>query len=128
MFDSGTVRVRAYLSPTLNFTGAATGLRYAVSFDNEPPQVVNIQADTSLRTWERSVAESIIATVTTHALSKPGPHVLKFWMVDPGVVLQKLVIEAKDIGSTYLGPPESFYRPDPTRPATAPNGRRTPQP
>ena len=128
LFDSGTVRVRAYLSPTLNFTGASTGLRYAVSFDDEPPQVVNIQADTTLRAWERSVAESIIATVTTHTLSKPGPHVLKFWMVDPGVVLQKLVIEAKDIGSTYLGPPESFYRPAPTRPATAPNGRRTPQP
>ena len=128
MFDSGTVRVRAYLSPTLNFTGASTGLRYAVSFDDEPPQVVNIQADTSLRAWERSVAENIIATVTTHAFSKPGSHVLKFWMVDPGVVLQKLVIEARDAGATYLGPPESFYRPTPTRPASAPNGRRTPQP
>jgi len=44
-------------------------------------------------------------------LTKPGAHVLKFWAVDPGVVLQKIVIEARDIAPSYLGPPESFHRP-----------------
>jgi hypothetical protein len=51
--------------------------------------------------------------------------VVKFWMVDPGVVLQKLVIEARDIGATYLGPPESFYRPAAPRSSAAPVGRRS---
>ena len=40
-FDSGAVSVRAYLSPTLNFSGSPQGLRYAVSFDDETPQIVN---------------------------------------------------------------------------------------
>ncbi|HTE47120.1 MAG TPA: glycosyl hydrolase 115 family protein, partial [Gemmatimonadaceae bacterium] len=31
LFDSGTVMVKAYLSPTLNFSGSKDGLRYAVS-------------------------------------------------------------------------------------------------
>ena len=108
LFDSGTVKLDVYLSPTLNFTGAKTGLRYAVSIDDEVPQIVNVQADESLRYWEKIVADNIIFSVTSHSVAKPGTHIVKFWMVDPGVVLQKIVLEAKDIAPSYLGPPESF--------------------
>ena len=109
LFDSGTVKVHAYLSPTLNFTGSKDGQRYAVSFDDEPPQIVNAQADTSNRAWEKMVADNVNIVVTQHTIAHPGEHVLKFWMVDPGVVLQKLVVEARDLPRTYLGPPESFH-------------------
>lgn len=109
MFDSGAVKVRAYLSPTFNFTGAKSGLRYAVSFDDQPPQIVDAQADTVTRAWEKEVADNIVLSVTPHTLAKPGSHVLKFWLVDPGLVLQKVVIEARDIAPSYLGPPESFH-------------------
>ncbi len=109
LFDSGTVKVHAYLSPTLNFTNARTGLRYAVSFDDQPPQVVDAQADTTQRAWERSVVDNIVMSISSHELAKPGPHVLKFWMVDPGVVVQKLVIEARPLPQSYLGPPESYH-------------------
>jgi beta-xylosidase len=107
LFDSGSVAVNAYVAPTLDFTGAASGLRYAVSFDDEPPQIVNVQADTSTRAWEKSVADNIIVGTTRHTIARGGAHVLKFWMVDPGVVVEKLVVEARPIGATYLGPPES---------------------
>jgi hypothetical protein len=116
MFDSGAVSVHAYLSPTLDFTGG-TGLRYAVSFDDEAPQIVNVHADSSSngrtdgnRAWEQGVADQIKILVTKHQLAKPGDHVLKFWMVDPGLVLQKLVIATTDLPRSYLGPPESYHR------------------
>lgn len=34
---------------------------------------------------------------------------LKIWMVDPGVVFQKFLIDAGGLKPTYLGPPESVY-------------------
>jgi hypothetical protein len=110
MFDSGAVQVKAFLSPTLDFKGGKDGLRYAVSFDDEPPQIINTTADSSIGYWNASVANSIKVFSTPHTLTRPGSHVLKFWFVDPGVVLQKLVIDAGGERSSYLGPPESFRR------------------
>jgi hypothetical protein len=111
LFDSGTVRVRAYLSPSLNFSGSPLGLRYATSFDDEAPQIVNMTADSSLKAWEQSVGDNVALLISTHQLARPGEHVLKFWMVDPGVVLQKLVVDAGGVRPSYLGPPESYRAP-----------------
>jgi hypothetical protein len=109
LFSAGRVKVNAYLSPTLDIH--ARGLRYAVSFDEEPPQSVNLCEDTSTQAWEKAVAENIKVGATEHTLDNPGAHVLKFWMVDPGVVLQKIVVDAGGLRPSYLGPPESFRHP-----------------
>jgi hypothetical protein len=113
LFDSGTVKVHAYVSPSLDVT-ARGGLRYAVSFDDEAPQIVDLHADGSSsgrtdgnRAWEQGVADAIKVLVTQHALARPGAHLLRFWAVDPGVVLQKLVISAGDLPQTYLAPSAS---------------------
>jgi hypothetical protein len=108
LFEGGEVAVRGYFSPTLDFL--ATGLRYAVSFDDEPPQVVDIAADTTLRVWERAVSDNVVTALTRHRLAGPGEHVLRFWMVDPGLVLQKLVVGRGAVRPSYLGPPESSFR------------------
>ncbi len=111
IFDGDpAVDVRAYVAPSLNVSGSATGLRYAISFDDAPPQVVNLLADSSNRAWEQSVADNIRISSTRHSLT-PGRHVLKFWRVDPGIVLEKLVVDVGGVKPSYLGPPESFYRP-----------------
>jgi hypothetical protein len=107
---SGLVKVQAFVSPTLNFHNDQ-GLRYAVSFDDQPPQIVNIHAGENLQVWEKWVADSANVTTSEHQLDKPGEHVLKFWMVDPGVVLQKLVVDTGGVKPSYLGPPESTIWP-----------------
>jgi xylan 1,4-beta-xylosidase len=91
-------------------------LRYALSFDGEEPQVVNILRNDTIPDWKypggwmKAVAENIRTVTSCHTLESPGDHTLKFWMVDPGVVLQKLVIETAPLRRSYLGPPESFHR------------------
>jgi hypothetical protein len=48
--------------------------------------------------------------VSNHKIDKAGGHILKFWMIDPGIVLQKLVIDLGGLKSSYLGPSESIKK------------------
>lgn len=109
LFAGGDVTVQATFSPTLDFH--ATGLRYAVSLDDEAPQTINIAADTTLRAWEKRVSDNAIVSETRHRVAGAGWHVLRYWLVDPGLVLQKLVVARTPVPPSYLGPPESFRRP-----------------
>ena len=106
--DTGAANIHAYCSPTLNFDNA-DGLHYAISIDNDPPQMVNLHADKSNKAWEQWVANNIIITQSQHTIKVAGAHVLKFWMVDPAVVLQKIVVDMGGVRPSYLGPPESFW-------------------
>jgi hypothetical protein len=103
---AGPVTVLTTLAPTQKFQ-PGSGLRYAVSIDDEAPQIVNIHADESQQAWEKSVSDGAVVFRTRHAVGRPGRHVLKFWTVDPGLVLQKLVVDAGGLRPSYLGPEES---------------------
>jgi hypothetical protein len=107
LFDPGKVAVEAILAPTLNFV-PGRGLRFAISFDDQPPQVIDALARNSLADWETSVRDSVRKVKSSHSLAQSGYHTLKFWMVDPGVVLQKLVVDLGGVKPSYLGPPESY--------------------
>ncbi len=107
LFHPGKVEVEAILAPTLNFV-PGRGLRYAVSFDDAPPQIIDALAENSARDWAVSVEDSVRKVTSAHAIDNAGYHTLKFWMVDPGVVLQKLVVNLGGVKPSYLGPPESY--------------------
>ena len=109
LFHAGTVAVEAILSPTLNFV-PGRGLRYAISFDDEPPQVIDALAHNTLGDWETSVKDGVRKVRSTHVLAAPGIHTLKVRMVDPGIVLEKLVVDLGGVKPSYLGPPESYHR------------------
>lgn len=108
VYDTGAVKVNCYFSPTLNFHNTPEGLQYAVSIDDEQPQIISInKEDRNVRTWENWVANNIIIKTSSHNISTTGKHVLKFWMVNPSVVLQKLVMDFGGVKPSYLGPPET---------------------
>jgi hypothetical protein len=109
VYDTGSVKLQAYLSPTLNFHND-DGLKYAVSIDNEAPQTVVINKDdNNTRIWESWVANDIIIKSTTHHITTSGKHTIRFWMVSPAVVLQKLVGDMGGVKPSYLGPPETRF-------------------
>jgi hypothetical protein len=100
------VDVLATLAPTLKFRPGA-GLRYAVAIDDEAPRIVDVHADESLQHWERIVSDGVAQFTTAHEVKAAGRHTLKFWALDPGLVLQRVVIDAGGLRPSYLGPQES---------------------
>ena len=74
------------------------------------PQVVTLVPKdfrVQSRAWEKSVADNAHMARSTHNLDKPGYHTLKIWMIDPAVVMQKLIVNLGGLHPSYLGPPES---------------------
>lgn len=112
LFSKGTFELTAIFSPTLNFI-ENRGLHYAISFDDQQPQIVtlvpaNYDARNGNSDWENSVSNNARISLTSHSLSTSGYHTLKVWMIDPGVVLQKLILNTGNLKNSYLGPPESY--------------------
>jgi hypothetical protein len=56
------------------------------------------------------VANNIIISSSKFHFNKTGTHVLKFWMTDPGIVLQKIVVGIPGVNPSYLGPPETLVK------------------
>jgi hypothetical protein len=107
LLDPEKVEVEAILGATLNFV-PGRGLRYAVSFDDEAPQIIDALAQNSLQDWETSVKDNVRKSVSEHNVSGTGYHTLKVWMVDPGVVVEKIVVNLGGVKPSYLGPVESY--------------------
>jgi hypothetical protein len=102
-----SIKVQCYFSPTLNFHNDE-GIRYGVSIDNEQPQIISInKEDNNQRTWEGWVANSILIKNSIHPSATAGKHSVKIWMVDPAMVLQKIVLDMGGVKPSYLGPPET---------------------
>nr|BFE72865.1 hypothetical protein GCM10020092_061660 [Actinoplanes digitatis] len=110
--STGPVKVTAVLSPRNNVR-PTDGLKYAVSLDDDAPQTVNVTTatganDTTMnRQWERNTSDNANVTTTTHAVTAAGTHTLKFWMVDPTMIVQRLIVDTGGVRYSYLGPPES---------------------
>lgn len=108
LFRQGNVTVTYYVLPTHPVL-AGRGLRFAVALDDQTPEVVTIGAGLEVpsATWSQNVLNSTTIGASTHNVTIAGPHVLKIYMIDPGVVLDKIVIDAGGVRPSYLGPPET---------------------
>ncbi|MFC6701327.1 hypothetical protein ACFQE4_19010 [Streptomyces thermocoprophilus] len=137
LLTPGEVTVWAHLSPRNPALGRP-GLRYAVSFDDQPPQTVDVIAATGPddgamnHRWERHTSDHVNRTSTRHPIDRPGVHRLRFWMVDPTVVLQRLIV---DTGGLCPRPASARRRAtasadarNPGPPANTPAARQEPPP
>lgn len=102
----GELNLHILVSPTLNFNGKK-GLRYAVSFDGGLEQIVNINGYYDVKLMEKWEANSINEIITRHKVATAGKHTLRFKLLDPGIVLQKIMIDLGRLKNCYLGAPES---------------------
>lgn len=108
MLESPSIMV--YLAASLNFNGLIRPLKYAMSIDNSVPQEVEFVPPSDWghlpKAWETAVADNAWKSITHHAIS-PGSHTLKVWLLEPGITLQKIVVDVGGLRDSYFGPPES---------------------
>jgi hypothetical protein len=110
-FTAGPAEVLTQVAPTLDY--ANRGIRLAISIDGDTPQIVNAMAgrtgsNNQPADWTASVTNAVRTFHTTHTINSPGYHTLKVWMVDPGVTLERIVVDLGGLRPSYLAPPESF--------------------
>lgn len=117
--NTSSANITLFLSPSLNQAGAARPLKYGIAIDAEPIRVVqfvgNYTGSNMPPYWAGAVSDAVWGgvasgntTTTMHDLSRVGMHTLRIWTVEPGVVVQKIVIDLGGVRYSYLGPPESF--------------------
>jgi hypothetical protein len=95
------------------------GVRVAVSFDDEAPQVLDLFADRAAETflgrnwWSGYTRDNARTLRSTHRIKSEGRHTLRIHMVDTGVVLQRIVISNGKVPESYFGPPGQGRRAGP---------------
>lgn len=104
--SSGEFSVEGFFAPSWPLI-PGRGLRYAIAFDNQAPQIVDLTADMSAEAWEETVRNDLRKSITTHRVDKSGAHKLRIYSLDPGVSLQKILIDTGGLLPSYLGPKES---------------------
>lgn len=107
LWDTGQQKVTVHCIPTHAIT-SERGLRYAVAFDDQTPQIVEYDTVEWSSQWSINVLQGAAVSESSHTVSEIGQHTLKIWMVDPGVVIDKIIIG--DAPASHLGPPETVIR------------------
>jgi hypothetical protein len=109
---AGTYQVDVITSPTLDFH-ADNNLGLAVALDGLPPQVKYVftpetrKAETFLgRAFQQNTENNARTMRFIITADTAGRHVLKLIMVDPAIVVQKLIIHDGELPSSYFGPPD----------------------
>jgi hypothetical protein len=85
------------------------GLRYAIAIDDETPQFVSIDADSEDKKgpWSGNVLRGAAIGMSSHTVGAPGRHTLKIWSADPGLVVDKIVLDLGGLKTSFFGPPET---------------------
>ena len=103
LFSTGEFTLHLDALPTFP-SSPERGTRFAVSLNGGDPVVLQPPP----RRYPDDVLPNLRRFTTTLTIDRPGQHVLTVWMVDPGVILDKITLHTGDTPASYLGPPESF--------------------
>ncbi|MDX9728675.1 MAG: glycosyl hydrolase 115 family protein [Bacteroidales bacterium] len=112
LFSTGEFETALHMSPSLNFL-PDRDFKIGLSVDNGEPQLITVvragfNAENFNREWEETVRNSTRYVKGKIKVAEPGYHTLKVWMIDPGMVLEKIVVNTGGQRPSYLGPPESY--------------------
>ena len=105
-FTSATPEVTVYTLPTHELN-KNWGVRFAVSVDDGPLKIVDFKTVGRSEVWKLNVLRnSADSKFTTQPIEK-GKHTLKVYMMDPGVILDRFIINLGGLQKSYGVIPET---------------------
>lgn len=112
-FDAGSVDVYTYVLPTFPLHAdrdfrlgetTHTDTKYSVQIDDgalATPASSHVEYS---QVWFESVLRNCAVNKSTLHIDKPGRHTLRIRVGDPGIVVQKIVLDFGGMKRSYLGP------------------------
>jgi hypothetical protein len=104
--STGPAKVTVYCVPVHRLY-PGRGARYALAIDDGAAQFVDIESEEYSKTWGENVLRAAALGTSTNVVESAGAHTLKLWMVDPGLPVDKIVVDFGGAGKSYFGPPET---------------------
>lgn len=112
-FDAGSVDVYTYVLPTFPLhadrdfrigENTNTDTKYSVQIDDGALATPSSSHVEYSQVWFESVLRNCAVNKSTLHIDKPGRHTLRIRVGDPGIVLQKIVLDFGVMKRSYLGP------------------------
>ena len=112
-FDAGSVDVYTYVLPTFPLhadrdfrigENTNTDTKYSVQIDDGALATPSSSHVEYSQVWFESVLHNCAVNKSTLHIDKPGRHTLRIRVGDPGIVLQKIVLDFGGMKRSYLGP------------------------
>lgn len=92
-FHTGVTKIRTECLPTHRITSEHPGQRFAISLNGETPKIIDVHANEYSTAWNANTLRATSYGISSHKITAMGLQTVKIWMVDPGVVLDRIVIE-----------------------------------
>lgn len=102
-FNTGRVNVYTYALPLFGID-KDHDTRYGVMIDDEWIHRPTTATKEYSSAWLTNVIRNSVINISPMNIDKPGKHTLKIFCIDPGTVIQKIVIDLGGMKKSYLGP------------------------
>ncbi|MBX2874868.1 MAG: glycosyl hydrolase 115 family protein [Saprospiraceae bacterium] len=100
---AGEITIHTYMLP-LFAKDRKHGTAYRVQVDDLEANVQSNDVKEYSREWASNVIRNSAINRSTFKLYKPGKHTLKIYAVDPGMIIQKIIIDTGGLQQSYIGP------------------------
>ncbi len=105
-FNSGAAEVRVQAIPTHSFY-EGRNVRCAVAIDENEPVIIDFKTVGRSEEWKQNVLKNAAVKSAQQEIDNAGRHKLKIWMVDPGVMLDQILIDLGGWKGSYAFPKET---------------------
>jgi hypothetical protein len=115
-FHRGVVHVYTYVLPVFPLSSnrdfgfhesSNAETTYGVTIDDGAIAFPSSSSPEYSQTWSENVLRNAAVNESTLYIDKPGNHTLKIICGDPGMIVQKIVIDLGGLKFSYLGPPST---------------------